>query len=257
MIAMSDNIPPSQMLRVPSALVDAVKELSRLHRSGYTSAVLTGLQQLIAAIDSSVDSVSSVAAGKSDTELLAELIAGLDERIAAQVAVQVAQLEERMSAQLEEHMRERQEDSMQWYTKACDLGRELERAKQQSPYPDELAIGEDARLGQLSGGIAEKTTPALEPVEVLDEVSAIPNIPVSQEASSSISEKGETASFLAKRFKKSVSTITRAAGNLSEEEFKEWSRNLDSDKIAWEQVPGTGTSKQNPKRYRKISAASS
>ncbi len=102
MIAMSDNIPPSQMLRVPSALVDAVKELSRLHRSGYTSAVLTGLQQLIASIDSAADSVVSVAGGKSDTELLAELIAGLDERIATQVAVQVAQLEQRLSTQLED-----------------------------------------------------------------------------------------------------------------------------------------------------------
>lgn len=102
MIARSDNIPPSQMLRVPSALIDAVKELSRLHRSGYTSAVLTGLQQLIASIDSAADSVASVTGGKSDTELLAELISGLDERIATQVAAHVAQLEQRLSTQLED-----------------------------------------------------------------------------------------------------------------------------------------------------------
>ena len=133
---MSDNTPPSQMLRVPTPLVDAVKELSRLHRSGYTSAVLTGLQHLIASIDSTADSVNSVAAGKSDTELLAELIAGLDERIATQVAVQVAQLEERMSAQLEEHVKERQEDSKRWYSEACALGMELERSKWESPFPD-------------------------------------------------------------------------------------------------------------------------
>ena len=63
MIAMSDSTPPSQMLRVPSALVDAVKELSRLHR-GYTSAVLTGLQQLIASIDSTGDSVQIHTAGR-------------------------------------------------------------------------------------------------------------------------------------------------------------------------------------------------
>jgi hypothetical protein len=40
--------PPSQMLRVPTALIDAVKELSRLYREGYTHAVITGVQQLIA-----------------------------------------------------------------------------------------------------------------------------------------------------------------------------------------------------------------
>ena len=138
---MSESTPPSQMIRVPSALVNAVKELSRLHRSGYTSAVLTGLQHLIASIDSTADSVSSVSGGKSDTELLAELIAGLDERIAAQVAVQVGQLEQRMATQLGEHIRE-------GFSRACEVGRELERAKQQSPYPDgktsESAIGEDA-----------------------------------------------------------------------------------------------------------------
>ena len=230
---MSDNTPPSQMLRVPSALVDAVKDLSRLHRSGYTSAVLTGLQQLIASIDSTADSVTSVAGGKSDTELLAELIAGLDERIAAQVAVQVGQLEQRMATQLGEHVRE-------GFSRACDLGRELERAKQQSPSPDELAIGEGARLEQLPGGITKATTPALKPVEILDDVSAIPNIPVSQEVGSSSSEEGKTASFLAERFKKSVSTITRRPEGESEEEFKEWSRKLDPDDIPWVKRQGNG-----------------
>lgn len=97
---MSANTSRSQMLRVPTPLVDAVKELSRLHRSGYTSAVLTGLQQLIATIDSTADSVINITASKSDTELIAELIAGLDERIATQVAAQVAQLEQRIWTQL-------------------------------------------------------------------------------------------------------------------------------------------------------------
>ncbi len=97
---MGNNTPPSQMIRVPSPLINAVKELSKLHRSGYTSAVITGLQQLIASIDSTADSVARVTAGKSDAELIAELIAGLDERIATQVAAHVAQLEQRLSTQL-------------------------------------------------------------------------------------------------------------------------------------------------------------
>lgn len=69
------HLPPSQMLRVPTPLVDAVKELSRLYRSGYTSAVLSGLQQLIASVDSKADSIDINTDSKSDIELIAELIA--------------------------------------------------------------------------------------------------------------------------------------------------------------------------------------
>jgi uncharacterized coiled-coil protein SlyX len=54
--------PPSQMIRVPTPLVDAVRELSRLHRLGRTKAVLEGIQRLVATIDSDIaidiDSVS-------------------------------------------------------------------------------------------------------------------------------------------------------------------------------------------------------
>ncbi|MBR8839714.1 MAG: hypothetical protein DSM106950_38375 [Stigonema ocellatum SAG 48.90 = DSM 106950] len=50
-----EKTPPSQMLRVPTPLIEAVQELSRLHRLGYTNAVLDGLQELISDIDSSSD----------------------------------------------------------------------------------------------------------------------------------------------------------------------------------------------------------
>jgi archaellum component FlaC len=50
------------MIRVPTPLVDAVRELSRLHRQGRTKAVLEGIQKVITAIDSTtvidIDSVS-------------------------------------------------------------------------------------------------------------------------------------------------------------------------------------------------------
>ncbi|MBD2778644.1 hypothetical protein [Iningainema tapete] len=52
----SKKTPPSQMLRVPTPLIEAVKELSRLHRLGQTNAVLLGLQSLISNIDSNTDS---------------------------------------------------------------------------------------------------------------------------------------------------------------------------------------------------------
>jgi hypothetical protein len=67
--------PPSQMLRVPTPLIDAVKELSRLYREGYTHAVITGLQRLIANFDSNKDINDINTDSKSDTELIIELIA--------------------------------------------------------------------------------------------------------------------------------------------------------------------------------------
>jgi predicted nuclease with TOPRIM domain len=42
----------SKMIRVPVALISAVRELSRLHRAGHTGAILQGLQSLINEIDS-------------------------------------------------------------------------------------------------------------------------------------------------------------------------------------------------------------
>ena len=49
---MSDENKPSQMLRVPTALIDAVRSLSRLHRQGRSTEVLSGLDNLIKTLDS-------------------------------------------------------------------------------------------------------------------------------------------------------------------------------------------------------------
>ncbi len=85
--------PPSQMIRVPTPLIDAVKELSRLYREGYTHAVISGLQQLIANIDINVDSGDIKTDSKSDTELIIELIARV-----SQVEKTVAPIQERVTA---------------------------------------------------------------------------------------------------------------------------------------------------------------
>jgi hypothetical protein len=50
-----DKTPPSEMIRVPTALIPAVKELSRLHRQGHTIALLQGLEELISKFDSNID----------------------------------------------------------------------------------------------------------------------------------------------------------------------------------------------------------
>ncbi|NDJ25713.1 Hpt domain-containing protein [Nostoc sp. B(2019)] len=47
--------PKSEMIRVPTPLKSAVKELSRLHRAGHTRAILQGLQSLINEIDNVED----------------------------------------------------------------------------------------------------------------------------------------------------------------------------------------------------------
>ncbi len=48
---MSDENKPSQMLRVPNALIDAVRSLSRLHRQGRSTEVLSGLDNLIKTLE--------------------------------------------------------------------------------------------------------------------------------------------------------------------------------------------------------------
>jgi hypothetical protein len=51
----SKKPPPSEMLRVPVALKDAVRELSRLHREGRTALLLQGIQELVNKLDSTAD----------------------------------------------------------------------------------------------------------------------------------------------------------------------------------------------------------
>ncbi|MEH2252321.1 hypothetical protein [Nostoc sp.] len=47
--------PPSEMIRVPTALIGAVRQLSQLHREGHTIALLQGLEELISRFDSNID----------------------------------------------------------------------------------------------------------------------------------------------------------------------------------------------------------
>ncbi|MBW4505092.1 MAG: hypothetical protein KME64_01015 [Scytonematopsis contorta HA4267-MV1] len=51
MSEITDENKPSQMIRVPTPLISAVRELSRLHRQGHTNELLQGLDELILALD--------------------------------------------------------------------------------------------------------------------------------------------------------------------------------------------------------------
>ena len=53
-IAMNNKTPPSEMIRVPNVLIPVVRQLAKIHRDGHTTALLQGLQELIAQFDSSV-----------------------------------------------------------------------------------------------------------------------------------------------------------------------------------------------------------
>ncbi|MHC5731279.1 MAG: hypothetical protein ACYTXY_45750, partial [Nostoc sp.] len=56
---MPDENKPSEMIRVPTLLIPAVRELSRLHRQGRTSELLHSLDELLLALDSNSRSANS------------------------------------------------------------------------------------------------------------------------------------------------------------------------------------------------------
>jgi hypothetical protein len=57
---MPDENKPSEMIRVPTPLIPAVRELSRLHRQGLSSELLHSLDELILALDSNSRSANSM-----------------------------------------------------------------------------------------------------------------------------------------------------------------------------------------------------
>ncbi|MDY6902853.1 MAG: hypothetical protein SWZ49_33000 [Cyanobacteriota bacterium] len=52
---MTKPVPKSQMLRVPTVLIPIVRELSRLHREGHTTALLQRLRDVVTELDSKTD----------------------------------------------------------------------------------------------------------------------------------------------------------------------------------------------------------
>ncbi|PHM07599.1 hypothetical protein [Nostoc sp. 'Peltigera malacea cyanobiont' DB3992] len=73
----NDKTPPSEMIRVPTALIAVVRELSRLHRQGHTIALLQGLEELISQFDSNID-IDVAPSSKSVLQLELKLETKLD-----------------------------------------------------------------------------------------------------------------------------------------------------------------------------------
>ncbi|MEA5508071.1 hypothetical protein VB735_34320 [Halotia wernerae UHCC 0503] len=86
---------PSQMIRVPTALIESMRELARLHRAGHTKAILQGLQELIASIDSTVD-----IANDTNINQLAQRISQLESQIVNSDITELKQQRQAMSDRL-------------------------------------------------------------------------------------------------------------------------------------------------------------
>ncbi|MHC5723223.1 MAG: hypothetical protein ACYT04_38845 [Nostoc sp.] len=83
--------PPSEMIRVPTALIPVVKELSKLHREGHTIALLQGLEELLSRFDSNIDidvapSSKSVLQLEKKLETKLEAISGQLEKLSRAMA---------------------------------------------------------------------------------------------------------------------------------------------------------------------------
>jgi uncharacterized coiled-coil protein SlyX len=90
---------PSEMIRVPIAMIPAVRELSRLHRQGHTIALLQALEDLIIIFDSSDDidlapSNKSVKQLESRLEKLESRLAKKDEILNSKLNAIASQLEQ-------------------------------------------------------------------------------------------------------------------------------------------------------------------
>ncbi|MEL6165154.1 MAG: hypothetical protein AAFY21_21885 [Cyanobacteria bacterium J06641_2] len=75
---MTKPVPKSQMLRVPTVLIPIVRELSRLHREGHTTALLQRLQSVVTELDSKTD----IDHYPSNTKHLEEKLEALNNRVA-------------------------------------------------------------------------------------------------------------------------------------------------------------------------------
>lgn len=83
------------MIRVPVALKEAVRELSRLHRQGRTTELLQGIQELVTKLDSSAD-IDSNASIKQLAQRVGELESRLESRPASELEQQLAAMSLRL-----------------------------------------------------------------------------------------------------------------------------------------------------------------
>jgi hypothetical protein len=215
--------PVSQMIRVPTPLVNAVRELARLHRVGRTKAVLEGVQKLVIFIDSEND---------IDIDSVRDSLSKLTERL--------------------ERLESEQSDSKQDIDIANINLLISERLEKVETDIESLALtitDLNVRLSDLEGvgDIGYAVTPLSE-LELLDDIST------DSETTADVGEQGDiaadssaiaesespllpvaplTQSALAKRLGCSDKAIEKHRKQGSKEQFATWSGDRDPDGIAW------------------------
>jgi hypothetical protein len=242
---MSDE-PPSQMIRVPTPLVGAVRELARLHRQGRTKAILEGIERLVAAIDSGTDiDIDSV------TDLISKLTERLD-RLEAQpvdsgtdigiVSSTISKQLEKIEADIKSialtitDLNIRVSDlegvddisfDIAATAKSKDSSFDINSTAEASN-PDDSIIDSKLISAALAIGNDSNTT-----AEVGKQVDIAADETPSSEAESLLQfPNALSQSALARRLGISDKAIQKQRGK-GKESFAEWSRERDPDQITW------------------------
>lgn len=239
---------PSKMIRVPTPLVEAVRELSRLHRQGRTKAVLEGIERLVAAIDSKTDididnvtlSISKLTerldrleAQPVDSEtdidigIVSSTISNQLERVEADIKsialtitdlkVRVSDLEGVKGIKIDINSKAESKDSSSDINPTAEASSPADNINDSKLISTTLAIGNDSNTTAEIGeqvDIAADEAPSSEAESLLQ----FPN-PLSQSA-------------LARRLGISDKAIQKQRGK-GKESFAEWSRERDPDQITW------------------------
>jgi hypothetical protein len=215
--------PASQMIRVPTPLVDAVRELARLHRAGRTKAVLEGVQRLIAAIDSDtavdIDSV---------TESLAKLTERLEklesERSDSREDIDIASIPQSLSERLEKVEADIESLALtitDLNVRLSDLEGVGDIGYAVTPLSELELLDDISTDSETEADVGEPIDIAYDSEVIADpESSPLPVAPLPQSA-------------LAKRLGCSDKAIEKHRKQGSQENFAAWSRDRDPDGIAW------------------------
>jgi hypothetical protein len=214
---------PSKMIRVPTPLIEAVRELSRLHRQGRTKAVLEAVEKLVVIIDSEDD---------VDIDSVREALSKLTERL--------------------ERIESERSDSKQDSDIASITLLISERLEKVESDIESIALtitDLNVRLSDLEGvgDIGYAVTPLSE-LELLDDLDTdsetTPEVEeprdivfdssvIAESESSLLPQAPLTQSALAKRLGCSDKAIEKHRKQGSKEQFAIWSGARDPNSIAW------------------------
>jgi hypothetical protein len=241
--------PPSQMIRVPTPLVDAVRELSRLHRAGRTKAVLEGIEHLVAAIDSNADiDIASV------SQLISKLTQRLErlesDRLDSRHDIDIASVTQLISERLEKVESDIESIALtiaDLNVRVSDLEGVGDIGYAVTPL-SELEVSDDISPD------SEVTAGQQDPSDISSDIEQIADLPADITTdSNAIAQAGNqddittdveqiaepqpplplTQSALAKRLGCSDKAIEKHRKQGSKEQFAEWSRDRDPDDMAW------------------------